>query len=819
MRRPHWLAEKADLANFKLDDRTEKPLELSDFRRAAKSMQGSADVGAQLFCCLLRALGVETRLVCSLQPLGFASAAEVGPGANTTPVKKTVYLRDPIETPKSSTNAMDGTTETIATQTSRRITRIGQPRSTALPLVSQASPSLSNESTRIERPSYPVLWVEAFNAAHQKWIVVDPLATHTVAKPSRLEPGINDPKNCMTYAVAFEENGVVRDVTRRYTKAYTAKTRRIRVESTEHGTAWFRKALRLFRRPGRALDRDTLEDVELTAKEASEGMPKNVQDFKNHPLYALVRHLRRNEIIHPKTESGRINVGTANNPKFENVYRRNNVHIVKSADKWFRLGREIKMGEQPLKHAMPRRGTRVRELPLGGEREGVQDVGVGLYAVFQTQLYNPPPVVNGKIPKNQYGNIDIYVPSMIPEAAVWVRMPEAKHAAKTLKIDYADAVTGFDFKGRHGTARLDGVVVAEEYHEAMEVVCDALREMSAEERKDDRKREVLRLWKRFLVGMREIDRIDGYLKNEDGDSQKHVEPIPPRYDEEIGGYLADDVDGRPTQASTRRRAAADPGGGFFAESDEDTDGGGGFLAESNDDTGDEGGFVPEEETVTEDDIDDSDADNDHGGFVPHRDDDRSPLVPTQEIENLLPKVDGTNETEAEVEYPDANPFGFANIRIPALMRVASIADGSRASGLPGIVRSMKRPQLKFLAEEPIMVDENMMPTHLRINRPIEQLATATHTNPKTAPDTMPINVEPAVPTIEQEQSQPQMNKPEFMSVGNTEIDLAVEPEAPEKSKTKSAMHKDELPVSSYEYDEDMLDEDPEDEDAEPEWLL
>ena len=35
-------------------------------------MEGSRDFGAQLFTALLRALGLETRLIFSLQPLGFS---------------------------------------------------------------------------------------------------------------------------------------------------------------------------------------------------------------------------------------------------------------------------------------------------------------------------------------------------------------------------------------------------------------------------------------------------------------------------------------------------------------------------------------------------------------------------------------------------------------------------------------------------------------------------------------------------------------------------------------------------------------------------
>lgn len=90
--------------------------------------------------------------------------------------------------------------------------------------------------------------MEAFNEAHQKWLPVDPLVTWTVGKPSRLEPPANDPNNVMSYVVAFEEDGVARDVTRRYAKAYNAKTRKLRVEAVEGGAKWWKKAMKIFKR-------------------------------------------------------------------------------------------------------------------------------------------------------------------------------------------------------------------------------------------------------------------------------------------------------------------------------------------------------------------------------------------------------------------------------------------------------------------------------------------------------------------------------------------------------------------------------------------
>lgn len=65
------------------------PIEKRDFVKAATTLSGSQDVGAQLFCALLRCVGVEARLVCSLQPLPFATSAT----KSATPLKgkPTVY--------------------------------------------------------------------------------------------------------------------------------------------------------------------------------------------------------------------------------------------------------------------------------------------------------------------------------------------------------------------------------------------------------------------------------------------------------------------------------------------------------------------------------------------------------------------------------------------------------------------------------------------------------------------------------------------------------------------------------------------------------
>lgn len=61
---------------FSLPREGDDPLERADFRKAASALKGSQDIGAQLLCCLFRSIGIQARLVCSLQCLPFASAAE-----------------------------------------------------------------------------------------------------------------------------------------------------------------------------------------------------------------------------------------------------------------------------------------------------------------------------------------------------------------------------------------------------------------------------------------------------------------------------------------------------------------------------------------------------------------------------------------------------------------------------------------------------------------------------------------------------------------------------------------------------------------------
>ncbi|KAL1594491.1 hypothetical protein SLS60_010251 [Paraconiothyrium brasiliense] len=498
MCKPRWADTDAEIRPSSDFNELDDPMDLDDFRAAASKLEGSQDVGAQLFCALIRGLGLEARLVCSLQCLPFASAAQPGTPQKSDPKKNTITL-DPYNT------QIPSPPKPKASASSRK------PKSRLERALGERHPAISGGVAPKQRKkyhtAYPVYWVEVFNSIHQKWVPVDPLSTFTINQPEKLEPPLNSAQNTLTYAIAFDDDYTAKDVTRRYAKAYNAKTRKFRVESTPRGESWWSQVMGFWKRK-HVLDRDQVEDAALARKVAGEGIPKNVQDFKDHPVYVLERHLRHNEVIYPLNQAGKVNVSSSFNPKMEPIYRRKDVHLVRSADKWYRLGRDVQDGEQPLKHAKPRKGRRLSVGPDMDMPDQEDEIGVGLYAEYQTTLYIPPPVVRGRVPRNTYGNLDLYVPSMCPPGGRHIRHKLASRAARILGVDYAEAVTGFKFKGRHGTAVVQGVVVAQEYAEAVEAVIDGLQYAVQLAEEQNRTAEALRLWRRFFLGLKIVQRIN-----------------------------------------------------------------------------------------------------------------------------------------------------------------------------------------------------------------------------------------------------------------------------------------------------------------------
>ncbi|KAH9907488.1 hypothetical protein F4778DRAFT_768995 [Xylariomycetidae sp. FL2044] len=574
-----WAEKEEHLQNYQLPDDAETPMEKSDFQDAAGSLQGSRDVGAQLYCALLRSAGVEARLVCSLQPLSFASG---GPTMGKPPPKRgRLSIEEQYARMPKYDNSYDSPASKKIQPSARR--RLGHVNATAFQVPAPSTHHAAGQAKattpkKIKQSPFPVYWVEVLDEAHQKWQPVDPLVTDSFWKPQKFEPPAVDRENCMTYVVGFEADGSARDVTRRYTKAYNAKTRRMRIESAAtNGERWWRKALRAYSR-GYTTDMDQIESHEMSAFESREPMPRNIADFKDHPIYALERHLRRNEVLIPNaTVSG--TVGAGSKAPLERIYRRSDVRIARSREKWYRLGREVLGNEIPAKF-LPKRvkqnGSPRRE-GFGDEAQDGDDgetVGTPVYTAEQTQLYKPAPITDGRIPKNRYGNLDVYVPSMVPEGGAYVADELGARAAFMLGIDYAPALTGFQFRGRQGTAVLYGVVVAAEHEEAVRAVITGIKDQEAEVERERRTREVLRAWRKLLMNLRVRQRI---MAGVDSDEEEALGEAEMDLDRGKGKELAHDDDADLADEAQQSDDEDYEAGGFIVDDEDDF--GGGFLME------------------------------------------------------------------------------------------------------------------------------------------------------------------------------------------------------------------------------------------------
>ncbi|CAE6463034.1 unnamed protein product [Rhizoctonia solani] len=382
----------------------------------------------------------------------------------------------------------------------------------------------------------PTLWAEVFSRPDGRWIPVDPvrgIVNRAGLFEQRDQVGKRKTDKLM-YVVALEEDGYARDVTARYAKNFGAHQARARARiaaGRKNGKVeWWDSVMRVLKRPY-ALHRDDVEDAELSHQRALEGLPSSIGAFKDHPIYALERHLRRDEAIHPRTEIAHF--------RGEPVFPRRNVLSLKPAEGWMRQGKIIRQGMQPIKMAKARASTvrKKRELEMRREDEG--EVMVGMYAEWQTELYKPPPVIDGKIPTNDFGNIDLYVPTMLPEGAVHIPHKGCAKVARKLGISFAEAVTGFEFRKRQATPIITGIVIAAG-NEQVFLEALASHVQSEELREAAKRRErVLQRWTRLVQGLRIVRRVNEQYSganrpdiDEDahGDSEEAVEP---------GGFLDD----------------------------------------------------------------------------------------------------------------------------------------------------------------------------------------------------------------------------------------------------------------------------------------
>ncbi|KIW46111.1 uncharacterized protein PV06_01802 [Exophiala oligosperma] len=544
------------------EEHGERIRDIEEFREVARRCEGSRDAGAQLFTALLRAVGIESRLVASLQPTGFgwtkaeqqfprkpAKAAETDTDTSSyeSDHDDSVSLSEitkskPVVKANARTSTRDqrGTTSkpiNLDTDVEEDDTTSGMNEDDSVVDVTPTMPKRRPQKYDRDNP-YPIYWTEAISPITNQVLpvsplVLDPPVASTPEILAAFEPrGVkaDRTKTVMAYVIAYSADGTAKDVTVRYLKKriWPGKTKGFRfpVEKipiyNKNGKVkryedydWFRRVMSGYQRPDALrTPADDVEDAhDLVPQEPEKKEVKDdvdtLQSLKASADFVLERFLRREEALRPGAEPDRKFVsGKGENLKEELVYRRSDVLRCLTAESWHKEGRRPREGEAPLKLVPVRAVTLARKREAEDyERRTGEKQTQGLYSWDQTEYIIPPPIENGVIPKNAYGNIDCFVPSMVPKGAVHVPLRGTVRICKKLDIDFAEAVTGFEFGNKMAVPVITGVVVAKENEKA---VIEAWTEFNEKQRqKEESKMEklVLDLWRKFVMGLRIRERI------------------------------------------------------------------------------------------------------------------------------------------------------------------------------------------------------------------------------------------------------------------------------------------------------------------------
>ena len=605
---------------------------IEGFREAARMSEGSRDVGAQLFTALLRGLGIEARLVASLQPIGFGWSknedALVKKEKNFASSKRTddSHLSSPSSDPENGNDDLQNQSSHLTSKSFRRVEHPGPKllgaKETPIELlddidatlaieddddesVMDVTPKISHKKHNVQydrdlpAPNY---WTEIVSPITCQIYPVDcfvskiPVITSSEYFPHFEPRGIkaDKAKQVFAYVIAYSSDGTAKDVTTRYLKRHLwpGRTKGVRMPTEKvpiynrNGKIkkheeydWFKTVMSGYERPhSKRTAVDDLEDERDLKRAKVEKKEANVREdtlqfYKTSAEFALERHLRREEAIKPGSKPVRIFIsGKGDLAKEEPVFRRLDIEVCRSGESWHKEGRAIKPGEQPLKMVPIRAVTLTRKREVEeAERDSGEKQKQGLYAWNQTDWIIPPPIENGRIPKNAYGNIDCFVPTMVPKGAVHVPLRKTVTICKKLGIDYAEAVTGFEFGNKMAVPVIEGVVVAE-HHEHL-VIDQWERDERERKIKEEGKRERMALgtWRKWLMGLRIIQRVK---EEYGGDPDDHMkESLNPFTNQSRSKGQRSQVDAQQKQLAAQTTAVDDEGMG------------GGFIVEERDDEG------------------------------------------------------------------------------------------------------------------------------------------------------------------------------------------------------------------------------------------
>lgn len=403
---------------------------VSDFCRVIKRFKHNRDTGSQIFTGLLRSLGFDARLVFSLPLL---------PASNSCS----------LEQPKMNVQLL----------------------------------STNKDNDLL----YPYFWTELINPLNpQEVIVLEPtcfleeekqlVRVRRVGREFNKDidfvdffnPKTRDLLNVMPslqYVVAFDSKGLTMDVSPRYMYdvafRYFGKLD-LRTDSGRSALL-FQSVLRSMNTGILYSDLDNLElNFLRSVAFANLTIPQTLAGVRRNPNIVTKESLRYNEAL--KKSSHSITKIKLSDGSKHRVYLGNQILYGRSEQQWKFLGRSIlpEQIETPIRihNSLQMLRTKRRKLMT---LNGKLACETRLYNFEQTCPFIKQEVSNGKIPRNQYGNIEIFSPIMIPTGCTWItwsyielilRLYSKRKIPTKIQseIEYVPVVIGFDFRTKPGYA-------------------------------------------------------------------------------------------------------------------------------------------------------------------------------------------------------------------------------------------------------------------------------------------------------------------------------------------------------------------------------
>ncbi|XP_077232358.1 uncharacterized protein LOC143869100 [Tasmannia lanceolata] len=343
----------------------------------------------------------------------------------------------------------------------------------------------------IEKLDY---WVEVYLADEKKWCCVD-LCNVKLDEPNVL----TELARPFCYLVSYDlDRYCVKQAEKNYCEDwYTPAFRRGRCEDK-----WYDSVMAALG-PSKIGEKDHADETKREEILIKQDMPTSDNGFRNHPLYVLEKHLLKFQAIYPPE------VAPMGFFKEVPIFPRDCVQTVRSRETWLREARTVKPGEYVYKTvtARPKRDKFTGNL--------IKDIPLELFGEWQTQEYDPPVAENGKVPRNAYGNVDMYQPCMLPKGCAWLKLAGLPRVANKLGIDCAAAVVGFDNHcGSYGAHPvIEGFIVCEEFAETLQMAWEEEQENSRKRSEEKRQKRIWDNWRRLIKASMVREKLRVKYKN------------------------------------------------------------------------------------------------------------------------------------------------------------------------------------------------------------------------------------------------------------------------------------------------------------------